>query len=106
MSRRFVRIAAALTLALILAVPAAQAAGPFRAAESRASLVDMAWSWLASLWSATAQVDKGFGIDPNGGTTDGDKGYGIDPDGLTVQGADPRAASDETDKGYTIDPNG
>jgi hypothetical protein len=106
MSRRFVRIAAVLTLALALAVPAAQAAGPFRAAASRAGLLDMAWSWLASLWSATSQADKGFTIDPDGGTADGDKGYSIDPDGLTVQGADPRTSSDETDKGFTIDPNG
>lgn len=106
MSRRFVRIAAALTLALAFAVPAARAAGPFRAAESRAGLIDLAWGWLASLWSATAQVDKGYGIDPDGGTADGDKGYGIDPNGLTVQSADPRAASDETDRGFGIDPNG
>jgi hypothetical protein len=121
MSRRFVRIAAALTLTAALAVPAAQAAGPFHPAVPRPGLLELAWSWLAGLSPDTALADKGFsiapdggttngdigyGIDPNGGTTNGDIGYGIDPDGSTVQGAEPRTTSNQGDIGFGIDPNG
>jgi hypothetical protein len=91
MSRRFVRIVAALTLAAALAVPAVQAAGPFHAAAPRPALLDLAWSWLAGLWPDTAGADKGFTIDP---------------DGSTVQGAEPRTTPNEGDKGFTIDPEG
>jgi hypothetical protein len=109
MSRRFVRIAAVLTLAAALAVPtvpAVQAAGPFHAAAPRPGLLELAWSWLAGLWPDTAWADKGYSIDPNGGTTNGDIGFGIDPDGSTVQGAEPRTTPNEGDKGYSIDPDG
>lgn len=112
---RITRFAAALTLAASLAVPA-HAAGPVRSGSAGASLFDLAWSWLATAWldkgysidpdGSTADGDKGYGIDPDGSTADGDKGFTIDPNGLTVQGADPRAASEEGDRGFGIDPNG
>ena len=101
MSRRIVRFAAALTLVASFAVPSAHAAGPGLSGHAGASLFDLAWSWLATAWS-----DKGFSIDPNGGTVNEDKGFTIDPDGLTVQDVNPRATSEEGDRGFSIDPDG
>ncbi|MES1242655.1 MAG: hypothetical protein ABUT39_13655 [Acidobacteriota bacterium] len=101
MSGRIVRFASALALAASLAVPAAHAAGPLQAGSAGSSLFDLVRTWLATAWS-----DKGFTIDPDGGTVNGDRGFGIDPDGLTVQMPDPRATSEEGDRGFSIDPNG
>jgi len=89
MSRNAHRLATALVLSLVLASPAAQAAGP--GSLSPAGTHDVlreVWGWLASLWSAPEeQGDAGCNIDPNGVprctpvTAQVDAGCNIDPDG-------------------------
>ena len=97
--RRGRRLAAALGLIVVLALPAApaHAAGPLGPdAEPRpglASLWDLARQWLAAVLPATAKDlvpsdggERGSSIDPNGATTDptvpaGEHGSSIDPNG-------------------------
>lgn len=98
MSLKFRRGTAALGLAvtLLLTVPAPSWAGE----RGNASILESAWSWLASLWGAFpagSPFDKeGSMIDPNGGRK---PPYGPPP-------PPPPNARMRADEGSMIDPNG
>jgi hypothetical protein len=102
MSRKNTLRAAVLALVLLLASPAAWAAGPV-ALPGPVDFLQGAWSWLTGMWSLDT-LDHRCGIDPDGGactTTQADARGCIDPNGGACAPQEIQA-----DHRICIDPNG